>query len=130
MNRYAPPNARGNHRGPRLLKLLAAFFALYGLYCLWWAAHGWYWSGGFSAAMSFASTVGLWLGYRWSRYCVYLFSVMILCYFAWSIWVLVQMGWPYQDQRETVMAVVPGSVVLGLAIGAAVYVFRTFRSES
>jgi hypothetical protein len=109
---------------------LAVFFALYGAYCLWWAIHGEYWSGGFSAAMSMATAVGLWLGHPWSRYFVYLFAAMIFLYFIWSIWALIQIGWPYPDRAESVAAVVPGSVILMVALGIGIYVFRSYRRES
>jgi len=119
-----PPNRRGNWA----LKLLAAFFALYGLYCFWWTMQGWFWSGGFSAAVSMATAVGLWLQYRWSQYLVYFFCLMVLWYFAWSIWALMQLDWPYQDNVRSIVALVPGSLVLLFGIGAGIHVFRVFRT--
>lgn len=133
MSRYAPPKAPVGSpasRGEGTLRLLAAFFALYGLYCAWWTIQGWSWSGGFSAAVSMATAVGLWLRHRWSQYFVYFFSAMILCNFAWSIWALMQMGWPYEDNVKSIVALVPGSLILLFGVGAGIHVFRVFRTDS
>ena|SRR5688572_7597112 len=130
MHKRAPPDepVRDGKRPKKgILRVLAVFFAVYGAYCLWWAIQGWYWSGGLSAVMSMATAVGLWLGYRWSRYFVYLFAAMILVYFIWNIWALLQIGWPYPDRIKSVAAVVPGSLILMFAVGAGIYVFRTHR---
>lgn len=74
------------------MRVLAVLIALYGAYCLWWAIQGWYRSGGISAIVSIATAVGLWFGYRWLQYFVYLFAAMVLLYFIWSIWALLQIG--------------------------------------
>ena len=116
------------HKRP--LKIFAAFFALYGLYSFWWATHGYYWSGGLSAAMSIATTLSLLLGYRWSQHVVYASAAMVFGYFVWTLWALLGMGWPYESVSRTIMALVPGSVILGFALGAAVYVFQAFRRDA
>lgn len=136
MNRYAPPNASlepagvgGPPRGRLALKVLAVVFALYGLYCLYFALRGWNWSAGAHTVLSFVSAVGLWLRYRWSQYLVYLLTASIVGYFVWSVYAVIQMGWRYEDRIRSIAAIVPGALLLMLALSAAVYVFRVFRRE-
>lgn len=131
LSKQAGTNENGGGRPQKLmLKVLAAFFALYAAYCLWVLSLGWNWSAVFSSALGYIAAVGLWFGFQWSRYIVYLFSALIVAYFIWYMWALVQMGWPYRDKVKSFVSLVPGTLLLMLGVGAGIYVFRVFRKGS
>jgi hypothetical protein len=127
-----PPvsDSNGRHHRPRTFKVLAALFAVYGAYCLWFLFHGWYFSGGISATASLVTSMALWRGHRSAPYCVYLFGAMIGIYFIRLIWILFEIGWPYQDKVSSFGAIVPGCLVLMVTIGVVVYVYRANRAQS
>jgi hypothetical protein len=107
---------------------LSAFFAFYAIYCCWTLFYQLSPLAAVVACLCGAAAVGLWLKQPWSRWIVYSISTLLCLYFAWYVWGLVQLGWPYESGTKSIVSLIPGSVLLMFGIAAAVHVRRFFRA--
>jgi hypothetical protein len=113
-----------------MLKLLALFFGLHSAYSFWGLYDHREFSAFLSGALSAAAAIGLWQERRWAQYVVYVITAFVMAYFAWYIWALVRLGWPYEDNVRSFVSLVPGTLILTFAVGASVHVFRALRGKS
>jgi uncharacterized membrane protein len=82
-----------------------------------------------SGLLSGVTAIGLWLSRRWSQYPVYVIAAFLGAYFIWYMVALVDLGWPYEDNIQSVASLVPAGLLLIFAVGASAYVFRRFRRQ-
>jgi len=110
-----------------MTKVLAVFFAVYSVYCLWTLFYQLSPIAVLTAGLFAAAAIGLWLKRPWSRWIVYFVSTVLGGYFVWYVWAMVQTGWPFESPTRSVVALIPGLLLLMFAVGAAVHVARAFR---
>ena len=132
MNRYAPPKARvsdppeisrsGPWVTPRGLALFFAFCSLYGGSTLFFQVNA---GAVLVACLGATAAFGLWLQRPWSRWVVYLISMLLIVYSSWVVWSLVQGGWPYGRGYF-----LPAALLLMFGVATAVHVARVFRTTA
>jgi hypothetical protein len=136
-NPYAPPNAPsaplpqvGVSRG--MLLLVAGVFIAYGVYALLQALNTSSVPAVLIGLVSAVGGVGLALGRRWSRFCIYVVSILLvgdwLQYAAAS---LQYQGYPSQSTRVIglLIALFPGLCIVVIAAGGSYLVNRHFRRK-
>lgn len=135
MNPYAPPKARVSdppeisRSGPWVtLKGLALFFGfcsvLYGGTLFSQVNAG----AVLVACLGATAAFGLWRQRPWSRWVVYLISMLLIVYSAWYVWSAVQGGWPENGSRSYVYFV-PAALLLMFGVATPVHVARVFRKR-
>ena len=136
MNRYAPPKARvsdppeisrsGPWVTPRGLALFFGFCSLYGGWTLFFQVHAF---AVLVACLGATAAFGLWLQRPWSRWVVYLISMLLIAYSSWYVWSLVQGRWPYESASRSFAYLLPGAFLLMFGVATAVHVARVFRKR-
>lgn len=135
MNPYAPPNARVSdvpHDGRPsvwVTKLLALFFGLVALYSCTNLFYSPTVSPIVTAGLCAAASFGLWGEKPWSKWIVYLISMLLCVYFAWYVATLLQSGWPYEGAIRSFAVLIPGALLLFFGVTAAAYVGRVFAKS-
>jgi hypothetical protein len=136
MNRYAPPKARvsdppeisrsGPWVTPRGLALFFGFCSLYGGSALFFQVSAF---AVLVACLGATAAFGLWLQRPWSRWVVYLISMLLIVYSSWYVWSVVQGGWPYESGSWSYVYFFPIAVLLMFAVATPVHVARFFRKR-
>jgi hypothetical protein len=135
MNPYAPPNARvadpPHDGGPSawVTTLLALFFAFLSVVSLITLLNRLSALPVAQACLCAVASIGLWRSRPWSRWVVYLISTLLGLYFAWALSALMASGWPYERTTQSVVSLVPGTLLLMFGVAASVYVTRVFRKR-
>ena len=135
MNRYAPPKARVSDP-PEIstsdswvtgaLVLFFAFCSLWGGWTIFSQPNAW---PVLVACLGAPAAFGLWLQRPWSRWVVYLISMLLIVYSAWYVWWLVQGGWPYESGSQSFVRFLPGALLLMFGVATPVHVARIFRKR-
>lgn len=133
MNRYAPPKARVSdppeisRPGPWVtLEGLALFFGFCSLFyggTLFFQVNA---GAVLVACLGATAAFGLWRQQPWSRWVVYLISLLLIVYSAWYVWSAVQGGWPESGSRSFVYFL-PAALLLMFGVATPVHVARVFR---
>jgi hypothetical protein len=134
MNRYAPPKARVSDPPEissfwvtlRGLALFFAFCSLYGGWTLFFQVSA---IAVLVACLGATAAFGLWLQRPWSRWIVYLISMLLIVYSAWYVWSVVQGGWPYESGSRSFVYFLPGALLLMFGVATPVHVARVFRKR-
>jgi hypothetical protein len=113
-----------------MLKLTAIFLAAYTLYSFWGAYSSQNLSPIVGGLLAIVASVGLFLRRSWSQYFVYAVSTLSVLSWLWAIWMVVQHGWPYLTVAESLISLIPGIVLVFLAVGISVVAQRAFRNAS
>jgi hypothetical protein len=130
MNPYAPPNARVDDppRDDRpsawVTKLLALFFAFFSVFSLLTLLNQLSLLPVAAACICSVASIGLWRSRPWSRWVVYLISMLLGLSFAWYIPALIASGWPYASK------LLAGLLLLMFGVATPVFVTRVFRKSS
>jgi hypothetical protein len=64
---------------------------------------------------------------KWSQYVVYGILTFIVLSWGYTVWAVASAGWPYSDVTNTILSLVPGSVLVLACAGSALIVFRRFH---
>jgi hypothetical protein len=136
MNRYAPPKAKvsdppeisksGPWVTPRGLALFFGFCSLWGGSTLFFQPSAW---AVLVACLGATAAFGLWLQRPWSRWVVYLISMLLIVFSAWYFWSLVQGRWPYESGSRSLVNFLPGVLLLMFGVATPVHVARVFRKR-
>ena len=136
MNPYAPPKARvsdpPHDDGPSawVTKLLALFFALFSVVSLLTLLNRLSLIPVAAACLCCVASIGLWRSSPWSRWVVYLISMLLGAAFAWYLSTLIANGWPYASTTRSVTSLLGGLPLLMFGVAAPVFVTRVFRKSS
>ena len=76
------------------------------------------------ALLCSVASIGLWRSRPWSRWVVYLISMLLGLSFAWYLPALIASGWPYAG------SLLVGLLLLMFGVAAPVFVTRVFRKSS
>ena len=135
MNRYAPPKARVSdppditRSGPWVtLKGLALFFGFCSLFFGGTLLSQINAGAVLSACLGATAAFGLWRQRPWSRWVVYLISMLLIVYSAWYVWSAVQGGWSESGSRSFVYFL-PAALLLMFGVATPVHVARVFGSR-
>ena len=136
MNPYAPPNARvddpphDDRPSAWVTKLLALFFAFFSVFSLLTLLNQLSLLPVAAACLCSVASIGLWRSRPWSRWVVYLISLLLGLSFAWNLPALIASGtWPYASTTRSVGSLVAGLLVLMFGVAAPVFVTRVFRKS-
>lgn len=136
MNRYAPPKARvsdpphDDRPSAWVTKLLALFFAVVAVFSLLSLLNQLSLSPIAVACLCSVASIGLWRSRPWSRWVVYLISMLLGLSFAWYLPALIASGWPYASTTRSVGWLFPVLLLLMFGVAAPVFVTRVFRKSS
>ena len=136
MNPYAPPKARvsdpphDDRPTAWVTKLLALFFAILSVFSLLTLLNQLSLLPVAVACLCSVASIGLWRSRPWSRWVVYLISMLIGLSFAWYLSTLIASGWPYASTTRSVGWLFPGLLLLMFGVAAPVFVTRVFRKSS
>lgn len=136
MNPYAPPNARvddpphDDKPSAWVTKLLALFFAFVSVFSLLTLLNQLRLLPVGVACLCSVASIGLWRSRPWSRWVVYLISMLLGLSFAWYLSTLMESGWPYASMTRSVGWLFPGLLLLMFGVAAPVFVTRVFRKSS
>jgi len=136
MNPYAPPKARvsdpPHDDGPSawVTKFLALFFAILSVLSLLSLLNRLSLLPVAVACLCSVASIGLWRSRPWSRWAVYLISMLLGLWFAWYLSTLIAGGWPYASATRSVGWLFPGLLLLMLGVAAPVFVTRVFRKSN
>ncbi len=111
-----------------MIPLVAVLLAVYGAYIVWVAleSHTLLWLP--SAFLALVAGGGLLLNQRWSRYLVYLVSLLTV-----SAWVIAFVGnvnrglWPYPNPLSSAISLIPGLLLITLCLASSLLVAKHFR---
>lgn len=110
----------------RIVAIILIFYAAFSL----WSAVAYHTAlplvGGALAAIA---AVGVWLRRGWARYTV--FAVSSLFVLSW-LWVTVSValrGWPYETWSSSIVALLPGLVLVALVVALSIVAHRGLRHE-
>jgi len=81
------------------------------------------------AVVSALGGVGLILDHRWSRICIYLVSFGLTATWLYYTGRLAIQAWPYNSVAETVIALLPGALIVFIAAGSSYLVTKHFNAE-
>ena len=102
--------------------------------CVWgywsfelWQSHG-HWISLAVALLGVVGGVSLAQGQRWSRYLVYLSTVVVVSTWAYQTSQYVGDTWPYETLRLTIISLLPALFLLTVAIGSSYVVFKHFST--
>ena len=135
MNPYAPPKARvsdpphDDRPTAWVTKLLALFFAIIS-FSLLTVPNQLSLVPVAAACLCSVASIGLWRSRPWSRWVVYLISMLVGLSFAWYLSTLIARGWPYPSTMQSVGWLFPGLLLLMFGVAAPVFVTRVFRKSS
>jgi hypothetical protein len=137
MNRYAPPKARvsdpphDDRPSAWVTKLLALFFAFFSVFSLLTLLNQLSLLPVAAACLCCVASIGLWRSRPWSRWVVYLISMLLGLSLAWDLPALIASGtWPYASTTRSVGSVLAGLLLLMFGVAAPVFVTRVFRKSS
>jgi hypothetical protein len=136
MNRYAPPKTwdsdppeidkSGPWVTPRGLALFFGFFSLWSGWTLFFQVSA---IAVLVACLGATAAFGLWLQRPWSRWVVYLISMLLIAFSAWYFWSLVQGRGPFASGSRSFVSFLPGALLLMFAVATPVHVARVFRKR-
>jgi hypothetical protein len=106
--------------------VVALSLAAYGGYALL-AGHSWRVSHVLVAVVALAGACGLVLERRWAQYVVHATAALLVASWLLFLWREAETGWPYPDVLQTVIALVPGALVVLLGVAGSLAVFRYFE---
>ena len=78
------------------------------------------------ALLCSVASIGLWRSRPWSRWVVYLISMLLGLSFAWYLPALIASGWPYASTTRSAGWLFPGLLLLMFGVA----VTRVFRKSS
>jgi hypothetical protein len=136
MNPYAPPKARvsdpphDDRPSAWVTKLLALFFAILSVFSLLTLLNQLSLLPVAVACICSVASIGLWRSRPWSRWVVYLISMLLGLSFAWYLSTLIARGWPYASTTRSVVWLLGGLPLLMFGVAAPVFVTRVFRKSS
>ncbi len=78
------------------------------------------------ACLGATAAFGLWRQRPWSRWVVYLISMLLIVYSAWYVWSAVQGGWSQSGSRSF-LYFLPAALLLMFGVATPVHVARVFR---
>ena len=137
MNPYAPPSARvddpphDDRPSAWVTKLLALFFAFFSVFSLLTLLNQLSLLPVAAACLCSVASIGLWRSRPWSRWVVYLISMLLGLSLAWELPALIANGtWPYASTTRSVGSLLAGSLLLMFGVAAPVFVTRVFRQSS
>lgn len=114
-----------------MILLVAVLLAVYGAYVAWAAFESRMLVWLSLAFLALVGAAGLFLNRGWSRYFVYLVSLLVV-----SAWVIGFVGnvnrglWPYPNPLASAISLVPGLLLVALCVASSLRVARHFKSVS
>jgi len=105
-----------------LLLTLGAYNLEFGVKLGHWAY--WVWAG-----VSLVSAIGLAMMKPWSRFPIYILSLVTALYWLYVIWSVWKSGWPYDDTVKTAISLIPGVLLVVVCMGASWFVFSLFKDN-
>jgi hypothetical protein len=112
----------------RKIQIVAVVLAIYGIYNVWMVAkYGqplfllW-------TATCLLASAGLWMKKPWSRFVVYAVCSLTILGLLFFVGAMALNGWPYPGLAKTVVALIPGVLVVALCVWFIVVSFRFFRA--
>ena len=112
-----------------MLRFVAVILGAYGVYSFIAGYQYSNWSYLIGGVLCLVGAVSLWLKKRWSQYFVYIVAVLFCGSWLFALWQVAERGWPYNSLSQTVIALIPGLLMVGIAIGSCVVVYRAFKRE-
>jgi hypothetical protein len=112
-----------------MFRLIAGILGLYATYSVFVGYRSGYWAYALSGLICYVAAGALWLRKPWSQYLVYLIAVLFTGSWLWAVGQVAQRGWLYQGLLESVISLIPGLLMVSVAIGSVIVVRRTFRHE-
>lgn len=99
-----------------------------GLYYLWVGFGSGHWTHGAWGAVALYGAVGLFLRQPWSRFIVYALATLLSAGWALGVWQAVATGWPHGGLAGTLLALLPGILLVVICAASSSVVFRHFRT--
>lgn len=124
-------NGKGRWPMDRYLsfRIVPILLAGLGIYYLWIAFGSGHWTThGAWGAVALYGAVGLFLQQSWSRYIVYALATFLSVGWALDTWQAAAAGWPHGDLADTLLALLPGILLVVACAGSSSIVFRNFRA--
>ena len=112
-----------------MLRFIAGILGAYGVYSIIAGYQYGDWSSLIGSGLCLVAAVSLWLKKRWSQYLVYIVAALFCGSWLFVLWQVAERGWPYSSISQTVIALIPGLLMVGVAIGSSVVVYRAFKRE-
>ena len=112
-----------------MIKFIAVILAVFGVYTLVSAYQSSNWVPVSGGVLCLITTTTLWLKKPWSKYLVYFIGTVFTGEWLWVIWSVYEQGWPYTGALQTVIALIPGLLMVIFALGSMVVVHRAFPND-
>ena len=112
----------------RKIQLVAVVLAIYGVYNVWMVVRYGQLLFLFWAVACFLAGAGLWLRKPWSRFVVYAVCSLTIFGFLFYVGAMALNGWPYPGLAKTVVALIPGALLVALCVWFMVVTFRFFHA--
>lgn len=108
------------------LKFVAGLLFLFSAYFYWFAIENSAFVWMDLAALPMLCGIGLVLGRRWASYLWYSMAAGVGAWWLVTIAGMALRGWPASDVTETVVSLIPGLLLLAVAIGGSVAVRKAY----
>ena len=112
----------------RKIQLVALALAIYGFYNVWMVFQYsqplfllW-------VAACFLASAGLWLRKPWSRFVVYTVCSLTIFGLLFYVVAMTLNGWPYPSLAKTVVALIPGALLVTICVWFMAVTFRFFHA--
>ena len=99
-----------------------------GAYYLWIAFGSGHWTHGAWGTVASFGAVGLLLQQSWPRFIVYALATFLSVGWALGVWQTATSGWPHGSLPDTLVALLPGILLVTVCVGSSSIVFRYFRT--
>ncbi len=110
--------------------LAAGPLALWGAWALWVALPNGHWMTAVLGGGALVTAAGLLLLRVWAKPMAYLFAAGLALAWIYTVWQVALRGWPYPDWPRTVIALVPGALLLIVCAGGAWVVHKQYRRHA
>jgi hypothetical protein len=108
--------------------LVGGIFIAYGIYALVQSRANPRLLGVLIAAVAVVGGLGLILNCPWSKYCIYLVSAALTgTWLYYTAAYVMRQGWPYSTAAQSLIALLPGLLIVVIGAGSSYVVTRHFR---
>jgi hypothetical protein len=114
---------------PVKIHVVAVILVLWGVLDIWMGLIYGQPLGYIVAAVCFVASTALWMNKPWSRFVVYLLCALKIAGLISFAMQLVGYGWPYPRLDRTILTVMPGAILLLVAVWMIVVTRKFFTSN-
>jgi glucose dehydrogenase len=76
------------------------------------------------------TAVAIWMKKSWSQYLVHFIALLFIGSWIWAVWQVWRQGWPYESFLQTLISLLPGLLMVGVALGSMIVVHKDFRRRN